>query len=63
MTDTTRPTPGTIAEARRLDGLYTGSCQPEEYEALIEAGLLRCSYEHPGGFLGLSKLCVAGAAA
>ena len=44
------------AEARRLDGLYTGQCQPEEYEHLIAAGVLRKTWDHPGGFLGLSKL-------
>lgn len=50
------PTPAMRAEARNLDGIYTGMCQPEEYEALIDAGLLRKSWEHPGGLFGLSKL-------
>lgn len=45
-------------EATNLDGLYVGLCKPEEYEHLIAAGLLRRSYEHPGGILGLAKLRV-----
>jgi hypothetical protein len=56
MNDDIKPTPGMIAEARNFDGIYTGMCKPEEYEALIRAGLLRLSYEGPGGFSGLSKL-------
>ncbi len=43
-------------EADRLDGLYAGMCEPKEYEHLIEAGLLRRSYEGAGGFMGLAKL-------
>lgn len=44
------------AEAKRLDGIFTGLCQPEEYEALVEAGLLRYSFEGAAGLMGLSKL-------
>jgi hypothetical protein len=44
------------AEARRLDGLFAGMCEPREYEYLIKAGLLRKSYEGAGGFMGLAKL-------
>jgi len=43
-------------EADRLNGLYTGSCKPSEYEHLIAAGLLRQEWVGLGGFLGLSKL-------
>jgi hypothetical protein len=47
------------AEARRLDGLYAGSLEPEEYLYLVEAGLVRLAYEGLGGFLGLAKLRAA----
>ena len=43
-------------EADRLNGLYTGSCKPSEYQHLIAAGLLRQEWIGFGGFLGLSKL-------
>lgn len=43
-------------QVERVAGLYTGMCQPEEYEHLIAAGLLRKSFDGPGGFLGMSKL-------
>lgn len=49
-------TPGMRTEARYLDGLFTGACKPEEYEHLLEVGLLRLSYEGAAGFMGLSKL-------
>ena len=52
----TTPTPSMKAEARNLDGLYAGQCDREEYEALIDAGLLRFSYESVGGLMGLAKL-------
>jgi hypothetical protein len=44
------------AQALRLHGLYAGQCQPEEYEHLIAAGLLRKSWEGLGGLMGMSKL-------
>ena len=49
-------------EARRLDGLFTGQCEPQEYEYLIEAGLLRQEWDGVAGFLGLSKLRKTGGA-
>lgn len=42
--------------ARHLHGLYAGHCDPSEYEHLIAAGVLRKSYDGPGGFLGMAKL-------
>ena len=45
-----------LEEAERIAGLYTGVCDPDEYEHLIDAGILRKSWGGPGGFLGLSKL-------
>lgn len=47
---------GLRESARELDGLFVGMCHPEEYEHLIEAGLLRLSYAGVGGFMGLAKL-------
>lgn len=52
----TKPTEEQRRRAARLDGLFTGLCQPEEYEDLIEAGLLHRSYEGAAGFMGLSTL-------
>lgn len=43
-------------EASRLDGLFEGLCKPEEYKHLIEAGLLRRTYDGASGFMGLAKL-------
>lgn len=52
-----RETTEAMAEdARRLDGLYAGMCQPEEYDHLVAAGLLRLTYEGLGGFMGMAKL-------
>lgn len=49
-------TPEMRTEARNLDGLFAGSLKPEEYEPLVNAGLLRFTYEGVGGLMGLSKL-------
>lgn len=43
-------------EVSRCTGCYAGEFDPDEYEPLIEAGLLRKVYEGAGGFLGLAKL-------
>jgi hypothetical protein len=45
-----------LDEARWLDGLYVGQCQPEEYEHLIRAGVMRKDYDGLGGLFGMSKL-------
>lgn len=42
-------------QANRLSGLFVGQCKPEEYEHLVEAGVLRIVYEGAAGFLGLGK--------
>lgn len=52
----TTATPGMIREARELDGLYAGLLAEDEYAALLAAGVLRLSYEPPGGIFGLAKL-------
>ena len=46
-------------EASRLVGLYAGQCSPSEYQHLIAAGILRKSWDTPGGFLGMAKLAWA----
>lgn len=56
MTKATADLDDLSIEACRLDGLFVGQCDPKEYEALIEAGLLRRSYEGASGFIGLAKL-------
>jgi hypothetical protein len=45
-----------IDQARRVEGLYAGQCDPSEYDHLIEAGLLRMTYSGVGGLMGLAKL-------
>jgi len=45
-----------LEQARRLDGLYAGLCEPSEYAELVAAGLLRICYEGLGGFMGMRKL-------
>lgn len=57
MTDhVSHTTPEMRAKARGLDGLYAGSLRPEEYGPLVDAGLLRFTYEGTGGLMGLAKL-------
>ncbi len=43
-------------QADRLSGLFAGQCQREEYQHLIDAGLLRKTYEGATGLLGLARL-------
>lgn len=43
-------------QARCLDGLLAGMCDSEEYEDLIEEGILYRSYEGVAGFMGLATL-------
>jgi hypothetical protein len=54
--------PYEIEAAKRLDGLFVGLCQPEEYEQLVERGVLIRTYEGAGGFMGLAKLRLSDAA-
>lgn len=51
------------AEARRLDGLFVGMCEPEEYEHLLKAGVLVRVYEGTAGFMGLAKFRLAASVA
>lgn len=45
-----------IERAKNLHGLYAAQCERDEYIDLLEVGLLKRSYNHNGGFLGLSVL-------
>jgi len=45
-----------VQRAKDLDGIYTALCEQSEYIDLLEVGLLKRSYDHNGGFLGLSVL-------
>lgn len=51
-----------LEEAKRLDGLFAGMCKPQEYEQLMERGILEFRYEGAAGFMGLAKLRLTPAA-
>lgn len=45
-----------VQRAKDLNGIYAALCEQYEYIDLLEVGLLKRSYNHNGGFLGLSVL-------
>jgi hypothetical protein len=43
-------------QAEALDGLYLDMCDPEEYQPLLEAGLLMITNDRAAQFLGTARL-------